>query len=153
MNNAASAPPTSTAERGPTPTDEQIGQIDDAEAKALWGLAELTLHRVAFELLRYRPELRLLLIAEDDEGEWVPTGISADIKLHDERGADSIEEYEQFETAAGHSGELSNRVAELTGYEDVFAPFVVEHDGVAATCSLDLRAIYDDAVRRHGAQS
>ena len=153
MNNAASALPTSTAERGPAPTDEQIGQIDDAEAKALWGLAELTLHRVALELLRYRPELRLLLIAEDDQGEWVPTGISTEIKLRDERGADSIEEYEQYETAAGRSGELSNRVAELTGYEDVFAPYVVEHDGVAATCSLDLRAIYDDAIRRHGTLS
>lgn len=153
MNTASSEHPATPAGNGLVPTDGQIGQLGDAEAKARWDLAELTLHRITLELLRFRPELRLLLIAEDDEGEWVPTGVSADFDLRDVRWADSIEEYEQFETAGGHPGELSSRVAELTGYEDVFGSFVIEHDGVAATCSLDLRAIFHDALRRNAALS
>ena len=142
-----------TASARPAPFAEQIGRLGVAEDKARWDLAELSLFRVALELLRYRPELRVLLIGEDDEGEWVPAGISADVGLRDVRGAESIEEYEQIETAGGFPGELAARVAELTGYEDVFAPYVLQHDGDAATCTLDLRAIHDDAQRRHDALS
>jgi hypothetical protein len=148
LNTASSKHQPAPSEPTPAPTAEQIDRLGNAESKARWNLAELCLHRAALELLHYRPELRVLLIGEDDEGEWTPIAVSADLEL---REAESIEDYEQIETARGHAGELSNHVAELTGYEDVFAPYVLDHDGQAATCCLDLRAIFADALRRHAA--
>ena len=132
-----------------TPTVRQIGRLGDAETRLRWDLAEICLHRAASEILQFRPDLRLLFIGEDDEGVWTPIGVSSALELRDVRMAESIEEYEQIESACERAGELANLVAELTGFEDVFAPFVVAHDENGATCSLDLRGIFADALQRH----
>lgn len=130
----------------PAPTGEQIMHLAATAGEARRALAEASMRRIAHLLLSYRPELAVVFIEVDEEGDYAATGVSADRDLHDTRKSDPLDHYKDLEITRGCEGELAGLIANLTGYERGFYPYTGHHSRIDGCYSLDLAALRNASV-------